>query len=159
VCDAFDITEQQTGLCLHADGFRAWDGQHIGVALFLQPPSQVRAVAVDRISDHPANGQLGCLGTLHHQLGQFRFGGEGNMVRDMSGLLAWQIGTPVFGQVQLAVDEGVSCGRHVGEEDTDLAIFDTTSEPAVLGCDARGVTPAFGKATFVNDKHREGRLM
>ena len=81
------------------------------------------------------------------------------LLTSLSSLLAWQIGTPVFGQVQLAVDEGVSQGRHVGEEDTNLAIFDTTSEPAIMESDARGVTPAFGHATFVNDKHREERLM
>ncbi len=77
----------------------------------------------------------------------------------MSGLTARQIRAPVFGQVQCTVDEGMAQRRDVGEEDSDLAVFHTPGEPAILGSHASGVTPAFGEAAFVNGEDREERLV
>ncbi len=47
---------------------------------------------------------------------------------------------------------------HVGEKNTDLAVFHAPGEPAILWCDARRVAAPFGKATFIDDEHREGCL-
>ena len=113
---------------------------------------------VDGIGHHPAAGQAGSLGALDHQLAQFRFGAKGDRLRDMGGLPAWAIGTPVLGQIQLAVDEGMTGGGHVGEEDAHLAVFHAPSAPTILGPDARRVAAALGKAAFIQDQHGEGRL-
>jgi hypothetical protein len=48
-------------------------------------------------------------------------------------------------------------GRDGGEKDADLAIFHASGTPAILGSDARGVAPAFGETTFVEEQDREGR--
>src|SRR5207248_3422222 len=128
-------------------------------ALLLQEAAQVRAVAVDRVGDDPADRQTGSLGALNHPLGQFRFGLKGDRLGDMGGVSTRQIGTPVLGQVQLAVDESMTTGGDVGEKDADLAVFDTPGEPAILGSDASGVAAAFGKAAFVKDQDREERLV
>src|SRR5260370_25405333 len=76
----------------------------------------------------------------------------------MGGVPAQYISTPVFGQVQLAVDESMSQRGDKGKEDTDLAVFHTPGAPAILGGDTSGVAAAFGEAAFVNDKHRPERL-
>ncbi len=121
--DARDIAEQKTRPCLYTDDFSGRNGQHVGVALVLQASAQFGAVAVDRIGHDPRIGNRACLSTLDHALRQFRFGGKGNMVRDMSGLSAWQISAPVFGQIQFAVDESMAQLSNVGEKDTHLAVF------------------------------------
>src|SRR6266852_7829626 len=77
----------------------------------------------------------------------------------MGSLSAWQIATPVFRQVQLAVDQRMAPRRDVGEEDAHLAVFDLSRRPAILLPDAGRVAAAFGKAAFINDEDREGWLV
>ena len=96
---------------------------------------------------------MSLLGSLEHHLRLFGLGLKREVVGDVSSLSAWQSRAPVFRQIQLAVDEGVAGGGDVGEEDADLTVFHAVGESAILGSDASGVVTAFGKATFVNDKH------
>jgi hypothetical protein len=91
-------------------------------------------------------------------LAQFGFGRKADRLRNMSGLPPGWVGAPVLGQIQLAVDEGMAGGGHIGEKDADLAVFHAPGPPAILGADAGRVTPAFGKATFIDDQDREGCL-
>ncbi len=140
-------TPQEAGAGLYTDHFGGGDGQRVGIALLLQPLSQLGAVAVDRIGHHPADGQASRLGPLNHPPGQFGFGLKRDRLGDMRGLPAQRVGAPVFGQIQLAVDEGMAGGSHIGEKDADLAVFHTPGQPAILGADASRVTSAFGKAT------------
>jgi len=77
------------------------------------------------------------------------------VVGDVGSLPAWQIRTPGFRQIQLAVDEGVTGGGDVGEENAHLAVFHAVGESAILGSDASGVVTAFEEATFVNDEYGE----
>jgi hypothetical protein len=156
VCDGSDIAQQKiASACLDADRFGGRDGEDVGIALLLEPVAQLRTVAVDTISDDPANRQLGHLGTFHHASSQLRLGGKGDVIGDMGSLSAWQISAPLFGQVQFAVDEGVAEIRDVGGKDADLAVFDAPSPPAMLRGDAWGVVSTFGEATFVEDQDWE----
>jgi hypothetical protein len=93
------------------------------VVLFLQEVAQVGAVAVDRISDDPADRQACRLDVLHHPLGQFGFGREGERVWNVGRASARQISAPVFGHIQVAIDEGMAPGCHVGEKDAHLAVL------------------------------------
>ncbi len=155
VPDAGDIAEQTPRLGLHADHFGGRNGQGVGVALLLQPEPQVGAVSVDGIGDHPADRQASRLRSLDHAQSQFRFGLKGDGLRDVSGSPACEIVAPVFWQIQCAVDQGMPQGRHVGEEDAHLAIFDAPSGPAILLLDASRFGAPFGEATFIQDKHGE----
>ncbi len=132
--------------------------RRVSQVLVLQEGAQVGTVPVDGIGHHPADGQPGGLGTLDHLLAQFGFGRKADRLRNMSGLPPGWVGAPVFRQIQLAVDEGMPLRRDVGEEDSHLAVFHAPGRPAILGADASRVTPAFGKATFIDDQNREGRL-
>jgi len=40
---------------------------------------------------------------------------KAHRLRDVGGLPAGRVGAPVFGQVQFAVDEGMTAGRDVGD--------------------------------------------
>jgi len=126
--------------------------------LFFQEEAQVRAVTVNGVGHDPADGQVGGMGSLHHPLGQFGFGLEGDRLRDMGGLPASRILAPVFGQIQFAVDEGVTQGGDVREKDAHLAIFDAPSDSAILPLDTCGVGAAFGEATLVKDEDGEEGL-
>src|SRR5437899_4433524 len=77
----------------------------------------------------------------------------------MGGVPAREIGAPVLGQIQLTIDEGMTQRGDIGKEDTNLTVFHTPGAPAILGGDTSGVASTFGKATFVNDEHREGCLV
>src|SRR5947209_17542157 len=126
----------------------------MGIALLLEPVAQVRTMAIDRVSYHPADRQTRRLGTSDHALGQFGFGGKAECVRDMRRLSAWEVSAPLLGHIQFAIDEAMAPLGHVGEEDADLTVVDAPAHPAVLRRDARRVVTAFGKATFVQDEHR-----
>ena len=115
-------------------------------------------MAVDRVSHHPTDGQASGLGTLDHPLGQFRFGCKADALGNMSGVPARQIRAPVFGQVQFAVDEGMTQRGDKGQENTSLAVFHTPGASAILGGDTSGVASAFGKAALIKDENREGDL-
>ena len=84
---------------------------------------------------------------------------KADRLRNMSGLPPGWVGTPVLRQIQCAVNEGMPLRRDVGEEDAHLAVLHSAGPPAILGPDARRVAPAFGKATFIQDQHRKGRLI
>lgn len=157
--DAGDISEQQASAGLDTDDFGTEDGQRVGVALLLQLLSQVGAVTVHRISRHPTDGQASSLSALDHLLGQRGFGAKAEALRNTGGLPAWQISTPFFGRIQLAVDKRMTTGGDVGEEDADLAVFHAPRQPAILRRDARGVATPFGEAAFICDEQREGDLL
>src|SRR5258708_6387621 len=91
-------------------------------------------------------------------LSQFGFGAKANGDGNVSRSPAWLIGAPVFGEIQLAVNEGMTQSGDVGEEDADLTMLDASGESAILWSNACGVGAAFGEATFVHDKHGEGCL-
>ena len=99
---------------------------------------------------------MSLLGSLEHHLRLFGLGLKREVVGDVSSLSAWQISTPVFGEIQFAVDEAMAQLRDVGEEDADLTMFDAPGASAILRCDARRVATAFGKATFIQDENGEG---
>ena len=66
---------------------------------------------------------------LHHPLGQFGFGREGERVWNVGRASARQISAPVFGHIQVAIDEGMAQGRHVGEKDAHLAVLAPLRSP------------------------------
>jgi hypothetical protein len=96
---------------LNTDDFIGRDHQRKGHPLRLQPEPQVGAVSIDRVGHHPVDGQMGSLGTVHHLQSQFGFRLEADLFGDVSGVPASPILAPVLGQIQFAVDEGVSGGR------------------------------------------------
>ncbi len=68
----------------------------------------------------------------------------------MRGEPAGRVVAPVFGQVQLAINETMAQRRHVGEEDAHLAVFNPSAAAALLGLDTSGVVAAFGN--YVSSK-------
>jgi hypothetical protein len=56
------------------DIFFARDGQHIGVAVFLQPQPQRPMIAIDTITRHPGRWDACVEGALQHLLRQLRLG-------------------------------------------------------------------------------------
>ena len=153
--NAGHISQQDARAGLDTDDFGGGHRQRVGVALLLQEVAQARAVAIDGIGHHPADGQVGLLSALDHPPGQFRFRLEGDVFWDVSGEPAWQIGAPIFRQIQLAVDEGVALLGDVGEKNADLAIFHFSSPSAMLDPDASRMVAPFREAAFINDEHRE----
>ena len=141
---------------LNTDDFIGRDSQRVGEALRFQEDAQVGAVSVHGIGYHPADRQPGGLCSLDHALGQFGFGLKTDGLGDMSGLPASRVGAPVFWQVQFAIDEGVSGGGDVGEEDAHLTVVHMSGRAAILVPDSGGVGAPFGEAAFIDHEHRKG---
>ena len=84
--------------------------------MHFQPGTQVQIATVDRISHDPANGDLSLENPLDHLLSQFWLCLEARLiVRDACGSTPIAIRTPVQGQIQFAINQGMSFGRHIRE--------------------------------------------
>jgi hypothetical protein len=123
--------------------------------VFLEPAAQIGTVAVDRISDTPADRQVHVVGSLEHAYRQFRLGLKGERVGDVSGSPPWQVGAPLLRDVQLAINEGMAVLGDGGEEDANLTVLDRAADATKLGRDASGVVAALGEAALINDQDRE----
>ena len=143
---------------LNADDFIGRDRHRIEVALLFQPEPQVSAVSIHGIGHHPVDRQRGGLCPLNHALGQLGFGLKCDRLGNMSRLPASRIGDPGFWEVQFAIDERVSLGRHVREEDAHLTVLYLSGCTAMLLVDSSRFGAPFGKATFIHDEHGKGSL-
>ena len=132
-------------------------GSRVGIAVCFEEGAQLGAVTVDGVSHHPGDGHARRLGALEHPFRQCGFGLKGDCLGDMGGEAAGRVSAPVLGQVQLAINEAVALCRDIGEEHADLAVFDAPGAAAILRLDTGGVVAAFGKATFIQDPHGQGR--
>ena len=58
---------------------------------------------------------------------------------------------PLFGQVELTVQRGVTRRRGVGQENADLAVLDLAQPAAPLARDAAGFGPLLGEGAGIDD--------
>lgn len=61
----------------------------------------------------------------------------GQRAGDMRRAASYRISSPMLGQVQLAVNEGVTGGGCAGQKDVDLTVLNPSRRPAVLALDPR----------------------
>jgi hypothetical protein len=70
----------------------------------------------------------------------------------MGGSTAIRVLTPVQGQIQLTVNQGMAARRDIGEKHSHLTILDLSRHATILHSDAcRFVTP-LGKTGFIDDQ-------
>ena len=81
----------------------------------LEPGAQVQVAAIHRIGHHPGDGNRSLEDPLHHLHRQFRFGPEAHRPRDACSLTPLMILYPVQRQIEFAVNERMSFGRHIGQ--------------------------------------------
>ena len=95
--------------------------------------AQPRVGAVDFVASHPRCRDLGLHSTVDQRCGQRRFGRENLLLsRDSSAGAARRVASPRLGQVQGAVDQGVSTRGGVGQIHRYLGVLDTARGAAVL---------------------------
>jgi hypothetical protein len=58
--------------------------------------------------------------------------------------------SPLFGQIQLAIDQGMTLRTGVGQKDADLAVLNPAGGTAILACHAGGMAAFLEKASFIN---------
>ena len=75
---------------------------------------------------------------------------------DVAFLAAGLVVGPILGQVEPAVQRGVTGLRGVGQEDTDLAVVDLAQPAAPLAADAAGFGPLLGEPAGVDDDDAVG---
>lgn len=155
--DGGDIPKQRPVTRLDTDDLGGRDRQSKGVVLVLEPLAQLRAVAVDGVTNDPLKGQTRLLSTAEHVDGQFGFGLEGEGIGNVSSTAAWQVSAPLLGQVQLAVDEGMAALGDVGEEDANLAVLDGAAGTAILLSDTSGVVATFGTPALIGSENGENQ--
>src|SRR6266511_752170 len=76
---------------------------------------------------------------------------EVDLRRDMALRAPGLIVSPILGQVELAVQRGVTGLRGIGQEDADLAVVDLAQPAAPLASDATGFRPLLGEGAGVDD--------
>ncbi len=60
--------------------------------------------------------------------------------------------TPLEGQIEFAVNQGMAASRDIGEKDPDLTILDLASGPAILHGDTCRLVAPLGKTGFIDDQ-------
>jgi hypothetical protein len=108
------------------------DAEHIRHRVVMAPGPQVRVTAVTGVRQYPGERHVGRAGVLEHRDGQLGLGGEGDLVGHPGLTAPLTVVRPFLGQIQTAVDEGVSGGGGVGEHHHGLAVADIAGQPTVL---------------------------
>jgi hypothetical protein len=129
------------------------DAEHVALARTAQRHLDV-ADAVHAVGRDPAKGHARGKGLLDHAERHGRLGGEGRSCRNLGRSHAGRIIRPSLGQIQRAVDEGVTVPRHIGPEHPDLAVGDLARRAGVLPPNAAGGLALLEEAGLINDQHR-----
>src|SRR3954464_11585223 len=99
----------------------------MGSFVLLEPDAQPAVVAIDLVAQHPGDRHPGREGTLDHTPRQLRFGGERDILRYGRRGAPLPVVSPLLGQIQLTVDQGMTLCTGIGQENTDLAVLDPPS--------------------------------
>src|SRR4051812_12550377 len=121
--------------------------------LLLQPPPQPAIIAVDFITGHPRERNVGRDGTLDHELGQLRLGQERPLRRHADPFAALAIAGPVLGQVQFPVDQRMALAAAIAQEPPDLTVLDASRRARVLTSDANRLGSFLQEARLVYDQN------
>ena len=114
--------------------------------------AQVKA-AVHLVAGDEPRADAAVMGVLQQAAGQFRLGGEHDLVRYSGQLAALFVGGPVRGQVQGPADQRVPGRGRAGEGDRDLAQGDPAEGAAVLAGRAGAVGRRLGVGGLVHDQY------
>src|SRR5512135_244637 len=131
--------------------------QHIRVLMGFQPRTQIQIAAIDRISHHPGNGDSSLPEAFDHLDCQFWLRLEAHRFWNTSSAPAIAILTPVQGQIEFAINEGVPFGRHIREKDPHLTVLDLARRSTILEANAGRLLAPLGKAGFIDGQ--DGRLL
>jgi hypothetical protein len=121
--------------------------------MHFQPGTQVQIATVDRISHDPANGDLSLPNAFDHALGQFWLCLEAHRFWDACGSTPIAILTPVQGQIEFAINQGMSFGRHIREKDSDLTVLNPASGSAILQANTSRFLASLGKTRFIDGQN------
>src|SRR6266508_1818727 len=132
------------------DPLFARDRQDIGLLAFLQEAAQGAIITVDTITVDPSQHHASLERTRQHLAGQHRFGGKDTLIWDTGSPTALAIIDPFFGQIQLAIDQGMTVERGVGQNDADLAVLNPAGGTVILARHAGGMAAFLEKASFIN---------
>ena len=113
-------------------GSCAYDCQHVGVLIRLEPGTQSLIAPIHGISHDPRDGNMSMVDALDHLSGQLTLCLETNGIRNIRLLRALTILYPFQRKVEFTVDERMAFGRHVAEKDPDLTVFEISGGPAIL---------------------------
>ena len=137
----------------------AFDTQNIALAGAAQRHFNV-ADAIDAVSGDVGEWNPGRNGALDHCSRQRRLGRKAargafdDLLRNMRLGHARRIVRPAFGQIQFAVDEGMTARRDIAGEDADLAIRDLARRTRILPRDATGRLALFQEPRLVDNENR-----
>src|SRR2546421_6868504 len=104
--------------------------------MLLKPFPHFYRTAIDRISRYPVERHTCLSCTLKLSQGQLPFGAIWHIVCNASFSAALAIIDPVFWQIQIAVNEGMSACGDIGQHDCHLAVLSSPSRPTMLFFDS-----------------------
>jgi hypothetical protein len=132
----------------------AGDGQHVGLLLLLEEHPQAPGLTVDRVGHHPRRLNASIQGPLEHLPGKFGFGAHLDLLGHPSPLASLFVFGPLFGQIQLPVDESLPPKGSVGQKHPDLAILRLAGGTCVLALDPDAVLSLLDEARLIDDEDR-----
>jgi hypothetical protein len=130
----------------------AGDPEHVAFAGAAQDLLDL-AHAVDAVRRCPGEGDARLEGPLDHRDGDRRLGGEAHVLGHMSGTQTVGLVGPALGQVEPAIEEGMTPIRHVSGEHADLTVGDLARRAGVLPLHAAGGGALLEKAGLVDHQH------
>lgn len=111
-------------------------GQDISLAAIFEHAPDLGISTVKRIGKHPGARQAGIQRPRDHVPRHRRLGGKGDIARNMRLVAPHLVRSPVFGQIELTVDQSMTKAAGIAGEDADLAVLDPSSRPRILAADA-----------------------
>ena len=117
-----------------------------------QPGAQILVAAIHRVGDHPSHRHASLMQALEHLKCQVGFGAKGDGVGNARLLATHMIVEPVLRYVEFAINERMTAGRDIGEEDPYLAVLHVPGRAAILlfdACRVRATVALCRRATFL----------
>ena len=131
------------------------DGHHIAQVVGADGCPQTRVGAIDLITGHPGSGNACGYRPVDQLLRQFRFGRKATLaLRDSRISAAAGVLGPGLGQIQSAVDQGVSARGCVGQIYRHLGVLNAPGRPGVLPLNPDAVGAFLDISGLVDDQDR-----
>jgi hypothetical protein len=101
-----------------------------------EPDAQVQIPAIHRIGDDPGEGNPRFPQAFNHQLGQLTLRLKARLFGNPCLPTALRIVKLFFGQIQFAINEGMSSYAHIAQKDANLTVFHSAGRSTILLFDA-----------------------
>src|ERR687898_39052 len=129
------------------------ESQHIGLLALFEEHPKFSAVAVDTVCNHPLSLHPRLQSSPEHLFSQLGLGTHPDLLGHPGPLATLLIFGPLFGQIQLPVDEGLSSLGSVGHKHPHLAVLPLADATGILAFYPNALISLLDEARLVDDQN------